>query len=284
MILVADSGSTKTQWVLIEQETVSEPFQTEGLNPLTSSEGAFLKASSEVMHHFNITKSCEKIFFYGAGCGTPAMQEYVSSSLSYCFPNTYISVSGDLLGACRACCEASPGIVGILGTGSNACFYDGHNIAHQLPSLGYLLGDEGSGNQIGRLLLKSYLSQQMPEALRTDFHNNYPYSYHQFIARIYQEPNANRFLASMAPFAAKHRSHGFIQELLHQCFSQYICNQIVQLSPYGKQISLVGSVAFIFEKEIRDAAKSFGFSVNSIIQEPLLPLAAYHVKFPHLEQ
>ena len=263
---------------MVDHETISEPFQTEGLNPLTCSENAFFKASSEVMQHFKSAEGCEKIFFYGAGCGT--MQAQVESMLSICFPSAYIFVEGDLLGACRACCGTQPGIVGILGTGSNACYYDGKTIAHQLPSLGYILGDEGSGNHIGKMLLKSYLSLQMPEELRTLFHNDYPYTYQQFISYIYRQPNANRFLATMAPFASAHRSHPFIQELLQHSFSQYFINQIKPLGSYAQSVALCGSVASAFADEIKLIAKDLGLSISTTLKEPLKQLALFHTHVP----
>lgn len=276
MILIADSGSTKTQWVLINAPAPTEPFCTEGLNPLLCGEATILKACSEVMRHFGLSHSCQKLFFYGAGCGTKEAQQQMVSLLATSFIDTEIHVAGDLLGACRALYGTGKGLVGILGTGSNACYYDGNEVAKQLPSLGYLLGDEGSGNHIGRRLLKDFLTKRMPEALSQEFLQHYAVDYEQVIDALYRRPNANRFLASFAPFAAQHSTNTYIKNTVQHCFADYIEEQILPLSHLSHELRLVGSIAEVFGDTLAATARQHGITVSHIIKEPVLPLAKYH--------
>ena len=204
MFLLADSGSTKTHWALVHQGQTRE-LSTEGLNPRLTDESAFLLILRQVRQDLVCGNPLNAIFFYGAGCGTQQMQQHVGQLLKEVFPKADVAVEGDLLGACRAACGRDPGVVGILGTGSNACFYDGQTIVRQRVSTGFILGDEGSGNHIGRMLLKDYLEERMPEYISSLFHDTYPMSTNEFIDRIYRQPYANRFLASLASFAFKYQ-------------------------------------------------------------------------------
>ena len=174
MILIADSGSTKTHWVCLDGEG-EHHCTTEGLNPLFAGEEAFVSACGKVCAELLSAADArvEEVFFYGAGCGQESSRQRVRQYLEKAFGCGNVSVEGDLLGACRATCGRREGLVGILGTGSNLCYYDGEAIARQRTSTGYILGDEGSGNHIGRRLLKDYLEERMPRDVSNMFHDAY---------------------------------------------------------------------------------------------------------------
>ena len=273
MILLADSGSTKTQWALIGSSS-SEPlfFPSPGLNPITSSP-ASLRQGIESVSHWVGDRCVDEVRFYGAGCGTAEACRTMEALLGEQFLQANILVGSDMLGACIAVLGHEPGTVGILGTGSNACLYDGNAITHRLPSLGYALGDEGSGNHLGRLLLKAYFEERMPSDLRYAFSNEYNIEYKSVIDSIYHLPSPNTFLASLAPFANKHRIHPYIKNLLSDSFQQYF-EHIVQ--PLGStHLRLVGSIAYHFYPELLQAADSMSITIDTPpLQSPIQGLVA----------
>lgn len=275
MLLVADSGSTKTQWMLVGEEGECL-VETQGLNPHFTSDDQFLSVCSDVRRQTGLQPSnAVQLFFYGAGCGSDAMKQRVAQLLSRTFCCTRLFVSGDILGACHAVCGHSAGRVGILGTGSNLCYYDGSKIVRQRISTGFILGDEGSGNHIGRCLLKDYLEQYMPKELRRQFELEFPCELSQWLDRLYHQPSPNRFLASLAPFAASHRADAYVRQMLQRCFSAFL----QQLDGYAdlpvSPLHLVGGVAAAFAPEIRDAAASAGIAIGTIIGRPLPCLVRY---------
>lgn len=275
MLLVADSGSTKTQWMLVDGGG-ERLIETQGLNPHFTSDDQFLSVCCDVRRQAGLQlANSVRLFFYGAGCGSDAMKQRVTQLLSETFCCSQLVVAGDILGACHAVCGHSAGRVGILGTGSNLCYYDGSKIARQRISTGFILGDEGSGNHIGRCLLKDYLEQRMPEELRQQFESQFTCELSQWLDRLYHQPNPNRFLASLAPFAADHRADAYVQRVLRYCFSAFL----QQLDCYAdlpvSSLHLVGGVAAAFTPEIRDIAASMGITIGAIVGRPLPQLVRY---------
>lgn len=273
-ILIADSGSTKTRWAL------SCPYPvvvtTAGLNPRLTPESDFHDAVRQMMDSFPQSSQIQEVWFYGAGCGTTEMQSCVTSWLQRAFPAIPIHVVGDLLGACRASCGNSPGLVGILGTGSNLCHYDGTEILKQCPSTGYLLGDEGSGNHIGRLLLKDYLEGTMPDEVSRAFHQMYPLTTDQFLNHIYRENYPNRFLASLTPFAASMRHHPYVANLLLGAFDSFMALSSRHHLPQGLPLHLVGGITATFHEELFQSAHKHNLQLLRLLPDPLLPLLRFH--------
>lgn len=278
MILIADSGSTKTQWVGLAGEQVFR-CATEGLNPLFATEEAFVSACGKVCAEMLSAADArvEEVYFYGAGCGQEGSCHRVRQYLEKAFGCGRVAVESDLLGACRATCGTTAGLVGILGTGSNLCYYDGEAIARQRTSTGYILGDEGSGNHIGKRLLKDYLEDRMPTDLSIMFHDTYKKEKADFIVCLYQQPNPNRFLASLVPFAARYREEEYIQHVLADCFGAFFD----QLDYFGDKVSLplhlVGGVATEFEKELRRIASQRGVYLGVTIGVPIDGLVRFHM-------
>lgn len=274
MIIIADSGSTKTHWAIgTRRETrwVWRFATTPGLNPRLTSEEDMRRALTAVREQAEGASGDGErlsVKFYGAGCGTAEMQETVRKRVCEVLGDADVEVAGDMLGACRAVCGEKSGIVGILGTGSNACLYDGREIVKQVTSTGYVLGDEGSGNHIGRRLLKDFMVGKMPEELAKEMREEYGLTVNGILQAIYHEPYANRYMASFAPFAARHRGTQYVRELLGEVFGAFWKEMIVPLSPNGGEVGLVGSVAEAFEIEIAKAAPE-EFRVESVEGNPI---------------
>ena len=187
-----------------------------------------------------------------------------------------VQVEGDLLGACRATCGYSHGWVGILGTGSNLCFYDGTVITRQRVSTGFILGDEGSGNHIGRRLLKDYLEERMPISLSVMFHDTYPMTTDQFIDRIYRQPHPNRFLASLASFAAEHQQEPYVAAVLDECFGSFFDQLETFGGPQSIPLHLVGGITQSFAHPLSQAAEYRGITLGKTIGDPMAGLVALH--------
>lgn len=263
--LIADSGSTKTTWSVAEQKPLLR-FTTLGLNPHLTSQEQFL----EILHGVSSRTApflVSEVYFYGAGCGTEEMCNTVAEYLHCFYLSAKIFVASDLLGACRAVCGNSAGVVGILGTGSNACLYDGERIIKQQPSLGYVLGDEGSGNHIGRILVKDYFSGRMDASLRPWFQEMFQFSHSSLLDHLYHQPYPNRYLASFVPFAIENRQSTYIQSVLSESFSDFMKTQVL---PLGQgTLNLVGSVAYTFQEELAQVAAPMGIEIGEVIKEPI---------------
>jgi len=279
MILLADSGSTKTHWVGLAGGNGRELF-TEGLNPRLTSDDTFRDTLVRVRGELLKGDAVEEIWFYGAGCGTREVQSRVAQLLEATFgvEACRVQVAGDLLGACRATCGASAGWVGILGTGSNLCYYDGVDIVRQRVSTGFILGDEGSGNHIGRRLLKDYLEERMPSRISAMFHDTYQMTTDQLIDRLYRQPYPNRFLASLASFADRHQQEPYVAAVLADCFGSFFD----QLEEYGYRegtcLHLVGGVTQSFAQMLAQVAASKGVELGVMMGDPMLGLVDYHRK------
>ena len=275
MILIADSGSTKTTWMEVES---GNKVVTEGLNPHFTTDEQFLAACAAVRHHFSLLTSHFSLYFYGAGCGKEAQRQRVKAMLSEAFSTADVHVETDMLGACRAVCGHEAGLVGILGTGSNACYYDGRDIALQPFSTGYILGDQGSANHVGRKLLQDYLSGIMPQDLSTMFHDTYHQSHAEFMDAVYHQTNANRFLASLAPFALEHFDHDYCLSVVYGSLSDWYKYQLEALVQQSgcRSLSLVGSFAAHLGRPLQQLVKDQHLDLCTIVADPIEGLRRFH--------
>ena len=277
MILVADSGSTKTTWAVVE---TGNKIVTEGLNPLFVTDEQVHTVCQTVRKHLFASDIPTKIYFYGAGCGNILQKSRMQKLLEKEFSTTQVTVETDMLGACRAVSDNKVTVVGILGTGSNVCYYDGEKIAAKSVSLGYILGDEGSANYMGRMLLTDYLTGKMPEDIATLFHEVYPYSYEEWIDRIYNKPNANRFLASLARFATDHidlmERENNIWYVVDQWHSAQLGDLIMQT--HCCHIDIVGGFAKAIESGLRKTLTDYGIEVGTVVADPIDGLIDFHKK------
>lgn len=277
MILVADSGSTKTTWAVVETGT---KIVTEGLNPLFVTDEQVHTVCQTVRKHLFASDNPSRIYFYSAGCGNKLQQSRMQKLLEKEFSATQVTVETDMLGACRAVSDNKATLVGILGTGSNVCYYDGEKIAAKSVSLGYILGDEGSANYMGRMLLTDYLTGKMPEDIATLFHEAYPYNYEEWIDRIYNKPNANRFLASLARFATDHidlmERENNIWYVVDQWHSARLGDLIMQT--HCCHIDIVGGFAKAIEAGLRKTLTDYGIEVGTVVADPIDGLIGFHKK------
>jgi len=277
MLLLADSGSTKTTWILLDDDLVKKTVNSPGLNPyFLASEtiGAIIKADliPELFADF-----IKEIHFYGAGCSTVNNNMMIKKSMAVFFRNAEISVYHDILGAARALFGNEKGIAGILGTGCNSCYYDGKEIYTGVPSLGYLFGDEGAGSYLGKQLIGHYLKESLPDDLRKEFDEKYRLNLEDILNALYNRPFPNRFLASFSKFLAPRKNHPFIHDLVTSSFISFFEAQVSKYSDYkSTPVSFTGSIAFIYSDILLEAAKEYGIKVGTISQSPVEGLIRYH--------
>jgi glucosamine kinase len=281
MILIADCGSTKADWRLIDDDQQIHQYVTQGFNPY------FLKGNeiaeiirTELWLKFPATASSNfNIFFYGCGCEADAKKRTVSMALKQNFPSAIIEVNTDLLGAARALCGTKPGIAAILGTGSNTCYYDGETIVENRASLGYLLGDEGSGAHIGKTFIQAYLNKEMSKKISDRFHERFKLSLDDILNAVYNRPMPSRFLASFSKFIYQNSKEQFVIDLVTNCFEQFFDIHICKYKNHKEmQLSCIGSVAFYYNTILRAVALKKGVNIDKIIETPIAALALYHLE------
>lgn len=277
VLLFADGGSTKTEWALSPavSSSVASPhrFTTSGLNPCLMSDAVMEQAlRSEVLPMLS-GLSVDVLRFYGAGC-RPAQTARMERLLKSVLGVRTVVVASDLLGAAHALCARSAGIVAILGTGSGSALYDGRRFVAQTPSMGYILGDEGSGAVLGRNLLSDIFKQQLPPHIIADFHARYGLTPDDVIASVYRQPSPNRYLASFAYFLAAHRQDAAIHAFLVHHFRRFFSRNVLSYHRPLLPVHFVGSIAAVFSDELRLAAEAEGCSVGRILPSPLDGLLA----------
>ncbi len=278
MTIIADSGSTKTSWMEVES---GNRAVTPGLNPHFTSDEEFLASFDMVGRQLVGSQSHPSVFFYGAGCGSGVQRERVTALLRQAFETDRVTVETDMLGACRAVCAGGePALVGILGTGSNACYYDGNEIQRCAVSTGYILGDEGSANHVGRRMLQDYLTGKMPAAMASLFREEHPLTRDQFLDAVYHHPNANRFLASLAQFAVKNINNDYCATVILTSLELWYR---YQLGPLQEEtccgvLSLVGGFAAHIKPLVAIVAKKYNLELNRVVADPIEGLRDYYIR------
>ena len=273
-VLLADSGSTKTSWKLILNSNEVTTFETSGINPTYLSDSQIVTILTKELIP-EVSGSIEAIQFYGAGCSQASAKEKLKEAFSLLFPKASIEIDTDLAGACKALSGDGAAWVCILGTGSNSCVYEQGKIIHQAPSLGYILGDDGSGQDIGKRLLKAYFLHQMPAELKAKWNEKYDISYSSFIEQVYQKPKANKWLASFAVFAKEQIEHPFIEELVLASFESFVSTYIGSQKEYAQlPLHFVGSVAFHFQQQLAKIVAKHDLTLGKIVTSPIEYLSA----------
>ena len=276
MILIADSGSTKTDWVLHNGTDIVARVKTQGLNPTQqSAEDIYGILLAELAGQIK-TDAPETIYFYGAGCAYENANKRMEAALKKIFRTNDIHINSDLLAAARALCGHEEGIACILGTGSNSCLIDGEKIIDNTPSLGYILGDEGSGAHLGRQLVSDCIKKQLPTELREKFMNQYNLDVAGILERVYRSPLPNRWLASFTPFLSENRKNAHIHALLKHCFTQFFQRNTMVYRRSWLPIHIIGGVGINFANEIKETAESLGLSIGNIVESPMKGLIEYH--------
>lgn len=279
MILLADSGSTKTDWGLVENGKLVKRLRTSGMNPFQMSEEAI---TEEIKTHLVPELPgtvLDEVHFYGAGCTKekqPIVERALRANLTI---NGECEVASDMLGAARGICGHKPGIACILGTGSNSCSYDGKNLVKNVSPLGFILGDEGSGAVLGKLLVGDVLKNQMPEAITKRFFEKYKLTSAEIIDRVYRQPKPNTFLASFVPFLEENIDEPKIYNLVKESFRSFLRRNVMQYDGWQTlPIGFNGSIAKIYKKPLLEAIEEEGMHLGRIIQAPMEAMVEYHVE------
>ncbi|SHK82130.1 BadF-type ATPase [Reichenbachiella agariperforans] len=276
MILIADSGSTKTAWRLIDEQGNISQAKSGGINPYYMKKEEIQSAISEGLIEHQDTKMTA-IHFYGSGCSSDKNKALIADALYGLYPEAVVSVDHDLMAAARALCGREQGIACILGTGSNSCLYDGESIVENVTSLGYLLGDEGSGNMLGRMLIKRYFKHELPEDLKAKFDARFQLTRDQVLEQIYQSEMPIRFLASFAKFIFQHIQHPYLYQMAYDCFQDFFEQNVCKYTGYQEvPVHFTGSVAFYFSNILRKVGTDMGVAVGVISEDPVAGLALYH--------
>jgi N-acetylglucosamine kinase-like BadF-type ATPase len=276
MMLIADSGSTNTQWSLLAAGDV-QTFQTMGLNPYFNGPAMVEEEIGRHPEIWSYRTKIHEVFFYGSGCGSEKNKRLMTGALENTFPQASVTVDSDLLGAARGLFHQEKGVACILGTGSNSGLYNGRFIVRTTPALGYILGDEGSGNHLGRELLKAYMHQEMPESLRKKFRTQHPQAPMALLDELYNHPYPNRFLAGFTPFLSQNMNDPYIEKLLHHSFDQFL--QLLKKhypADMLQEIRITGSVGWAFRDLLEGCSSKRGIKITTIEASPMKGLAEYH--------
>jgi len=280
MILIADSGSTKTDWRLIDENKQIHQYATQGISPyFQTSEEIAAMLVKELLSQINIPLVNLTINYYGTGCGNDEKKEVVAAALKHNFKNAIVNVESDMLAAARSLCGNEKGIAAILGTGSNTCFYDGKIIVANTPSVGYLLGDEGSGAHIGKTFIQAFLNNELPEGIKNNFTARQNISQAVILDNVYKKPYPNRYLASFSKFVFQNIKEQYLADLVINCFQQFFEKHICKY-PNHKEIpfNCVGSVAFYYSKILQHVAETNNVSLGKIIESPIAALSLYYLE------
>jgi len=279
MIVIGESSSTRTEWTLVDNGVVVEHAETVGLNP-------YFLSRREISHNVRLElpeaffkRRWNHVYFYGAGCSNPEKNKIVESSLVAQF-KTPVTVMSDLLGAARGLLVHEPGLACILGTGSNSCLFDGQDIVRNVRSLGFILGDEGSGAALGRIFLGDVLKGLAPRELSEAFFSKFKVTPDVIMDAVYNNASANRNLREYSFFLSEHLDHEYVVSLIDREFSRFFERNLCQYADYDKlPVAFVGSVATTYSELLLDVAQRYGVRVQKIVRSSMPGLVTYHSSF-----
>ncbi len=279
MVLIADCGSTKADWKVIVPSGEIQDQSTRGFNPFILDSEAIEKILLQDFDDYLNKPKVAEVFFYGAGCSDEYRNNIVATALQKVFPNAKIKVNHDLLASARALCGTSPGIACILGTGSNSCLYDGIEVIDNVTNMGSLMGDEGSGYHLGKELLRGYFYREMPEDILNAFEEFCPIGKRGILNNTYDSPTPNVYLASFTKFISQHKSHPYIQNIVFNCFDEFITKHVQKYEGnINLKINFVGSIAFHFQEILKSVLASHNLKIGKVIQKPIKSLVDFHLK------
>lgn len=278
MILIAESGSTKTDWVLVNDSKEITMFKTMGFNPFFHSSEFIAEEIINNKEFYEASKNVDKLYFYGAGCSSDEMNNIVKLGLNKIYPNSAVIVDHDLLACALSTYQGEPSISCILGTGSNSCYFDGKVLREEVPAIAYVLGDEGSGSFYGKKLLRDYLYNQLPESISKDFESQFGNAKADIFENVYMKPHANVYLASFMKFINRHYHHEYVVNMIQHGMNEFMKIHVC-CYPEHKSVKthFIGSISKIFERELIQAAKNNGVILGEIIQKPVDNLVNYHL-------
>lgn len=279
MYLIADSGSTKTAWRLIKSKNTILKFETIGYSPqyVTTSEMITDLIAVLIPQLPILADEITQINFYGTGCSTPRTIDIIQSALEYVFEKAAVEVNHDLLGAARALCGHSPGVACILGTGANSCLFDGEIITDNIPSVGFMLGDEGSGGYLGKKLIRAYFYRELPTDLEKSFDEKYELSRDEMLLNVYKKPMPNTYLANYTKFLSQHLEHPFVHQLVKSSFQDFLDAMVLKYDNiHDLPINFLGSIAVHFQAVLKEVLIENNLQFGRIVEDPVEEMVRYH--------
>jgi len=274
--LIADSGSTKTEWCLLNGKS-TKTFYTQGLSPYFLSAEQIEYVITEELKPKMKKVEPDEVFFYGTGCSNAENVKLVKKAIQKVFTDAAVSVDHDLMGAAKALCGNEKGVACILGTGSNSCYYNGKKIIKNSPGLGYVLGDEGSGAYLGRKVIQYFLYKTFDGDLMDRFHAKFNTNSDEILTAVYKKPLPNRYLASFAIFLAENRGHYMVENIIEDGFNDFFFNHIYKYrESWTLPINFTGSVAYGFRDVLKDLCSSYELELGKVIKKPMDGLVKFH--------
>ena len=279
MILVADSGSTKCDWILIDSQSNQHKTNSMGFNPFFHDADLVYSKLMENELFIEYRNRVSEVYFYGAGCSSEARNRIIANGLKRVFSSAEtVLVDHDLKGAALSTSQGDTGISCILGTGSNSCYFDGTKVMEKVPALGYILGDEGSGSYFGKILLSEWLYHRMPAELAEDFAKEYNLTKEGIFEAVHHKADPNVYLASFSPFISKHLDHPYFREMVYDGLDKFVNIHVLCYDNYKDvPVHFVGSIAYYFKEVLQKVAIKYSFTVGKIEKRPVEPLTQYHI-------
>lgn len=281
MILIADGGSTKADWIALDSNK-NEVFRvrTLGLNPAVVSREELTNRIVHMYQLMDVKQKVRQVHFYGAGCGTPKPVKILKEVMQEIFVNATINISEDMLAAVYASSGLNPAVVCILGTGSNSCYFDGKKLHMKVPSLGYTIMDEASGNYFGKRLIKDYYYKLMPKEIAEDFKKQYDLDADVIKFNLYRKSNPNMYLAKFAKFMFDYKENTYIRKIMEEGFQEFFQLRVLPYHPSANTpIYFIGSIAFYFRDILENIAEKDGLAITDVIQRPINNLLEFHKKY-----
>ncbi|HML63814.1 MAG TPA: ATPase [Dysgonomonas sp.] len=276
MILLADGGSTKVDWRLVEGTKEIKQISTKGANPFFRSRENISEEIKKVINPVLNGHTIDSVHFFGAGCASPEKNKIVRDAIADNIKTSHIEVNSDLVAAAKGLCGTKKGIACILGTGSNSCFYDGEEIVENVSPLGYVLGDEGSGAVLGRLFLGACLKNQLTKGLKEKFLKEFDLTPTAILDMVYRQPLANRFLASLSPFLVENIHDKTVYDLVYNAFKDFFVKNVMQYDYKNNDVHFTGSVAYYYKDLVRKVGADLNIKVGIISQSPMEGLIKYY--------
>lgn len=277
MQLIADSGATKCEWCYKDDDGKKETIFTTGISPYFLNSRQIAELLKKELMPVLQNAEVNKVFFYGTGLGNPDNVKIISKALKKVFPAAAIKADTDLMAAARALCGNEQGIACILGTGSNSCYYNGKEITKNIPSLGYVLGDEGSGAHLGKKVLQYYLYNTFDEDLKSRFDAMFVTNQMEILENLYKKPFPNRYLAGFAIFLAENRGHYMIENILEDALNDFFFNHLYKYSEsWTLPVNFIGSIAFGFKDVLQELCNSYELDLGNVLKNPMEGLVKYH--------
>jgi len=279
MVLIVDSGSTKSDWVLLKGANDRELFKTMGFNPYFHNETIISNAIKQNEDLFRYTDQIEQVFYYGAGASNEDLKSIVRRALKKVFTKAEVMVDHDLVACAYATYTGVPAISCILGTGSNSCHFDGETVTEEVPALAYILGDEGSGSYFGKKLLSAFLYKHLPKAISDDLEKKFVLNKDVIMENVYMMPHANVYLASFMRFIAEHKEDPWVDETVYMGLNEFIRVHVCCFKDHQEvPVHFIGSVGYFFRDQLERAAKEYGITLGTVTRKPIDGLVDYHLE------